>query len=147
MANDNEIKDYEQEGYLSLWLCNTESIDSLNKYLEIDYGNDEEDLGIDDVYTVDFEMGHDFNIKWYDEDYLEASHSGNMKGWDLLEGHSYIESIFPALRESCQDVMSDTYNSVIIIYDFKYDGSIKEVKNARYGFFKYIGAFEYSINR
>lgn len=137
--------DYEKDGYLSLWLCKTPSKDCLLQYLEIDYGDDEEELDIEDIYIVDFEMGHDFNIMWYDEDKLEISHKENMNGWNLLQGHSFIESILPALKENCKDVMDDIYNSVIILYDFKYDGHVKEVKNDSYGFFKYVGAFEYII--
>lgn len=146
MKTSNKIfVDYEKDGYLSLWLCNTLSKESLLRYLEIDYGDDDEDdLGIDDIYAVDFEMGRDFNIMWYDEDKLEISHQGNREGWDLLEGHSFIESILPSLKVNYQDVMNGTYNSVIIFYDFQYDGHIKEVKNDQYGFFKYIGSFEYS---
>ena len=147
-GNDMKTKifvDYEKDGYLALWLGNTLSKESLLRYLEIDYGEDnEDDLDIDDIYAVDFEMGRDFNIMWYDEDKLEFSHKGNMESWDLLEGHSFIESILPCLKKDYQDVMNGTYNSVIILYDFQYDGHIKEVKNDQYGFFKYIGSFEYS---
>lgn len=136
---------YEKDGYLSLWLCKTLSKDNLFRYLEIDYGDDEEDLDIDDIYIVDFKMGNDFDIMWYDEDKLEMSYKGDMMGWDLLEGHSFIDSVLPALKTEYQKVMDDIYNSVIIIYDFMYDGHIKEVKNNQYGYFKYIGSFEYII--
>ncbi len=147
MVNSNEMFfNYEKDGYLALWLCRTLSKDSLIQYLEIDYGeDDEEDLDLEDIYIVDFKMGRDFNIMWYDEDKLEFSHKGNMKGWDILKGHSFIESIFPALKESYHDVMNNIYNSVIILYDFKYDGHISEVQNNKYGFFKYIGSFKYIV--
>lgn len=137
---------YEKEGYLSLWLCKTLSKDKLFRYLEIDYGEDDEDLDIDDIYIADFKMGKDFNIMWYDEDKVEMSYKDGMKGWELLEGHSFIDSILPTLNEKYQNVMDDIYNSVIILYDFMYDGYIKEVNNDLYGFFKYIGTFEYDIN-
>lgn len=143
--NNKTFIDYEKDGYLSLWLCKTPSKDRLRQYLEIDYGDDEEELDIEDIYAVDFEMGHDFNIMWYDEDKLEISHQENNNGWNLLQGHSFIESILPALKENCKDAMNGIYNSVIILYDFKYDGHITEVENDSYGFFKYIGAFEYNI--
>lgn len=137
---------YEKEGYLLLWLCQTLSKERLLQYLEIDYGDDDEaDLDIEDIYTVDFKMDNDFNIMWYYEDKFEISYKGNMAGWNLLEGHSFIDSILPALKEGYQDVMSDNYNSTIIIYDLKYDRHIKETKNDEYGFFKYIGSFEYSV--
>lgn len=146
MKNSNKtFIDYEKDGYLALWLCKTESKDILHRYLEIDYGDDEEESDIEDAYIVDFEMGRDFNIMWYDEDKLEFSNNEDMNGWNLLQGHSFIESILPALKENCKDVMDEIYNSVIIFYDFKYDGCIKEVKNNNYGYFKYIGSFEYII--
>ncbi len=47
------------------------------------------------------------------------------------------------LKQKYQDVMSGIYNSVIILYDFKYDGNVNEVKNEQYGYFKFVGAFEY----
>ncbi len=83
MANGNVSQiDYEQKGYLSLWLCNTASKDILFQYVEVDYGDEDEDE-YEEEEKLDFQMGRDFNIAWYDEDFFEASHRGNMQGWDF----------------------------------------------------------------
>lgn len=142
MSNKNVIKiSYVKEGYLSLWLCNTQSENLLRRYVEKNY----EDEDGEEEDKIKFQLGRDFNIWRYDEDFFEASYKGNMKGWDLLGRHSYIESIIPALKESCQDVMDDTYNGIIIFYDFKYDGNVTEIENDQYGYFRFVGAFKYEI--
>ena len=127
---------YVEEDYLSLWLCKTESEEVLYQYVEKDYK-------VDDSEEIKFQLGRDFNIYWYDEDFFEASFRDSLKGWDLLEGHSYIESLLPILKEKYQDVINDTYNSVIIFYNFNYDGNVMEIKNDKYGYFRFVGAFKY----
>lgn len=137
MADKNGTRiSYVEEDYLSLWLCKTESEEVLYQYVEKDYK-------IDDCEEIKFQLGRDFNIYWYDEDFFEASFSDSRKGWDLLEGHSYIENLLPILKEKYQDVINDTYNGVIIFYNFKYDGNVMEIKNDKYGYFRFIGSFEY----
>ncbi|MDE6015609.1 MAG: immunity 22 family protein [Acetatifactor sp.] len=140
--NNESMTDYEKEGYLSIWLCNTASQDVLFQYLEIEYEDEDEDIEDD---SIEFEMGRDFNISWYDEDFFEASHKGDMRGWDLLKGHSRMENIMPLLEQGYQDVLNDTYNSVIIFYNFKYDGNVKEVNSNQYGYFKFLGSFEFNF--
>mgnify|MGYP006990195289 FL=1 len=41
--------------------------------------------------------------------------------------------------------MKENYNSTIIIYDLKYEGNVTEIKDEKYGYFKFIGTFKYSI--
>ena len=127
---------YVEEDYLSLWLCQTESEEILYQYVEKDYE-------VDDSEKIKFQLGRDFNIYWYDEDFFEASFSDNLKGWDLLKGHSYIDNLLPILKEKYPDVMNETYNSVIIFYNFKYDGNVMEIKNDKYGYFRFVGSFKY----
>lgn len=136
---------YKKDNYLSIWLCNTKSEDILYRYVEIDYEEDDDD---DDDFNehdeqICFQLGRDFNIFWYDEDFFEASFRDNVRGWDLLEGHSYMENIIPMLKENYQNLMNDAFNSVIIFYNFKYDGNVREVENEQYGHFRFVGAFEY----
>jgi len=136
MADKNNSKvSFVKEGYLSLWFCITESEEILFQYVEKDYNEDSEE--------IKFQLGRDFNISWYDEDFFEASFEENLRGWDLLEGHSYVESILSTLKEEYKDAINGDYNSVIIFYNFKYDGNVKETINEKYGYFKFVGAFKY----
>ncbi len=130
-------KYFDEDGYVSIWLCNTKSEEMLRQYVEIDYEDEEDEIG--------FQMGHDFNIWWYDEDFFEASHKKNAKGWDLLDGHSYMENIKCILKEKYSHLLDKEYNGIIIFYNFKYDGNIAEKENNQYGYFKFVGSFEYQM--
>lgn len=135
MNGENNLStSYEEEDYLSIWLCKTESEEILFKYAEKEY----EDSG-----ETKFQLGLDFNISWYDEDFFEASSGENVKSWNFIKGHSYVESILPLLKEKYQEVINNNYNGVIILYNFKYDGGVVEVKNEKYGNFKFVGTFKY----
>ena len=126
---------YRKDNYVSLWLCKVNSEQKLEEYVDLDYDKVEND-------EIPFELGCDFLISWYDEDFLEISYRPEDKGWDLLKEHSYMEELLPGLIERFQDEMDDKFNSVILIYNLDYDGNVKEVEN-QYGYFKFIGSFEY----
>ena len=129
---------YDEEGYLSLWLCKANSEQLLQDYVNIDYAKVEND-------EIPFQLGCDFNISWYDEDFIETAFEDNMVGWDLLKGHSYIDSIIPVLKKDYQELMEKKYNSTIIFYDMNYDGKVMETNNKNYGYFRFIGSFKYYI--
>ena len=126
---------YRKDNYASLWLCKVNSEQKLEEYVDLDYDKVEND-------EIPFELGCDFLISWYDEDFLEISYRPEDKGWDLLKEHSYMEDLLPGLIERFQDEMDDKFNSVILIYNLDYDGNVKEVEN-QYGYFKFIGSFKY----
>ena len=126
---------YRKDNYVSLWLCKVNSEQKLEEYVDLDYDRVEND-------EIPFELGCDFLISWYDEDFLEISYRPEDKGWDLLKEHSYMEDLLPGLIERFQDEMDDKFNSVILIYNLDYDGNVKEVEN-QYGYFKFIGSFKY----
>lgn len=126
---------YRKDNYASLWLCKVNSEQKLEEYVDLNYDKVEND-------EIPFELGCDFLISWYDEDFLEISYKPEDKGWDLLKEHSYMEDLRPGLIERFQDEMDDKFNSVILIYNLDYDGNVKEVEN-QYGYFKFIGSFKY----
>ena len=126
---------YRKDNYVSLWLCKVNSEQKLEEYVDLDYDKVEND-------EIPFELGCDFLISWYDEDFLVISYKPEDKGWDLLKEHSYMEDLLPGLIERFQDEMDDKFNSVILIYNLDYDGNVKEVEN-QYGYFKFIGSFKY----
>lgn len=136
MSKDVTRKTYVKEDYLSIWLCKTKSEEILYQYVEKDYNEEDDD-------KIKFQLGRDFNIFWYDEDYFEASFRNGHTGWDILEGHSYTENLIPLLEENYKDVVDQSYNSVIIFYNFNYDGNVIEVQNDQYGYFKFVGSFKY----
>ena len=126
---------YRKDNYVSLWLCKVNSEQKLEEYVDLDYDKVEND-------EIPFELGCDFLISWYDEDFLEISYRPEDNGWDLLKEHSYMEDLLPGLIERFQDEVDDKFNSVILIYNLDYDGNVKEVEN-QYGYFKFIGSFKY----
>jgi hypothetical protein len=131
---EEEGVSYDNDGYYSLFVGRRNPECDINEYLEIDYDEDEE---------VSFELGLDFGIDWYDEDFLflncldEPSKdiakvlTGEVRS-DVVEA---IEKMFP-------DGFPDAYDNMILIGHLKYEGETKDVVNPEFGAFKFIGCFE-----
>ncbi|WNF34865.1 immunity 22 family protein [Aeribacillus composti] len=91
-----------------------------------------------DLLPSEFEK--DFNIDYYNEDfrkvefYDEPSNDCRV----LLEGFSYDEEIIPKFIEFCGDCLNQEANSVLLLYNFQYNGNINEKHQ-----FRFLGAVQY----
>ncbi len=87
-------------------------------------------------------------MEYYDEDSIEVSYINNSNQLrTLLEGHSYCnEGFVDRFIEMHTENLKNFYNAIILIYDFKYDESVKEVHNDTFGYFRFMGSaiFNYS---
>ena len=125
---------YSNDKYMSVFLgvCKTDKL--LEKYMKKDY-----DV-LDDMY-IGFEMGVDFGINTYDEDFMVRVVNS--------EASNSIETIFKdavmfdlsELITQYPNGLEQEYNAVIIIGRMKYEGDIKEVHNKKFGYFKFFGVF------
>ena len=96
---------------------------------------------LEDDY-IGFEMGVDFGINTYDEDFAVMVLQKNMTTKiDELVRDAEIFDI-DALKRMYPDELDRSYNAIIILDRVIYDGPIKEVKNETFGYFKFLGVFD-----
>lgn len=122
----------EKEGFVSLFIGNSKSYKDLQNYILNSYTED------GDLLPSEFEK--DFNIDYYNEDFREVEFydepSDDLRV--LLEGFSYDEEIIPKFIELCGERLNQEVNSVILLYNFQYNGHVNE-KNQ----FRFLGTVQY----
>ncbi|MDR9797515.1 immunity 22 family protein [Aeribacillus pallidus] len=122
----------EKEGFVSLFIGNSKSYKDLQNYILNSYTED------GDLLPSEFEK--DFNIDYYNEDFREIEFydepSNDLRV--LLEGFSYDEEIIPKFIELCGERLNQEANSVILLYNFQYNGNVNE-KNQ----FRFLGTVQY----
>jgi len=116
----------EQEGYVSLWVGKFKSTKELQHYLLISYTED------GDAIPSEFEK--DFQIDWYDEDFMEAEYFDEEieELPKLLDGCSYDDAVIPNFIQTYGKSLSDSVNSMILLYNFqcapKEQSDLKHIK-------------------
>ncbi|QPA30749.1 immunity 22 family protein [Thermaerobacillus caldiproteolyticus] len=122
----------DKEGFVSLFIGSSKSYKDLQNYILNSYTED------GDLLPSEFEK--DFNIDYYNEDFREVEfydEPSNVLRF-LLEGFSYDEEIIPKFIELCGERLNQEANSVILLYDFQYNGNVNG-KNQ----FRFLGAVQY----
>ncbi|MGA8942187.1 MAG: immunity 22 family protein [Thermoactinomyces sp.] len=122
----------EREGFVSLFIGNSNSYEELQKYVS---GNCTEDGD-----TIPSQFEEDFGIDYYDDDFREiefySESSDDLR--ILLEGFSYDEKIVSEFIDICGDRLDRKVNSVILLYDFQYIGNIDRASQ-----FQFLGTVQY----
>lgn len=114
---------------VSIWLGKFQSNDFLERYLDIDYSEEHDDEYLASIFA------RQFKIEYYDEDFQEAYFSdASPIGWkELIEPISYSETFIDEIPDRFDDK-----NSVIALYNFHYQGDVKESAEVIF-----IGSFDY----
>lgn len=91
---------------------------------------------------IGFEMGVDFGINTYDEDFAIMILQKNLttKIDELVEDAEIFD--IDALKRLYPDGLDRPYNAIIVLDRVSYDGSIQEVQNETFGYFKFLGVFD-----
>ncbi|GAA0135150.1 immunity 22 family protein [Paenibacillus sp. YSY-4.3] len=126
----------EQERLVSLWVGNVQSSEELDRLLAVSY-SDEGDF-IPSIFAKHFEIDRYDDAVREAEYYDEASSVLNQ----LLEGFSYDDEIIPRFTNLVQEGLTDGFNAVVLLYNFKYTGEIFEA-NVQSNYFRFLGAVEY----
>ena len=127
-----KIKSYSMENYVSVWVGKCENMDLFNRYIEKNYNEDDEDSK--------FELGKDFGIQTYNEDftlvYYDEKSTTNLSTLLDVGAPEYVMDYF--IKEYGEE-LEEEYNCAVMFYDMKYDGICKKVHNEKYGEFWYLG--------
>lgn len=114
-------------------VCKSQEL--FEQYQEKDY-----DLLHDDY--IGFEMGIDFGVNTYDEDFAVMVFQKNLTAKvDELVKDAEIFDI-EALKRMYPNGLDRPYNAIIVLDRVIYNGSIKEVQNKTFGYFKFLGVFD-----
>lgn len=128
----------EKEGFVSLWIGNIDSQDSLDEYTELIYTEEGECLP--STFLADFNIDMDD----FDEDFIEkVCHKKNVKSLnELIAGCSYEDVVILRFTNVLGDGLLKGVNSAILLYNYEYDGNIKKTRNGEQSF-RYISTVQY----
>ncbi|MCH5138498.1 immunity 22 family protein [Clostridiaceae bacterium UIB06] len=128
----------EKEGYVSLWIGNIKSDRALSEYVELIYTDDGD--CVPSLFLQDFNI----DIDDFDEDFIERictdKQANSITG--LISGCSYEDVVIPKFEKLSSIVMPSRINAGILLYNFQYDGSIRDINKNGYEF-KFVGSVEY----
>ncbi|MCY9187579.1 immunity 22 family protein [Bacillus mojavensis] len=129
----------ERQNYVSLWIGSINDDESLSKYVELDYNEDEGDF-LPSQFLIDF----DIDIDDLDEDFIEkVAHEKACNNLpSLIGGCSYDSVILPRFENMVGTTIPEQINAAVLLYNFEYDGREKEINAKNYSF-KFIGAVSY----
>lgn len=126
---------YSNDEYLSVFVGVCKSQELFEQYWDKDYERlDNDEIG--------FEMGIDFGINTYDEDFavMVLKETSTDQIDELFEDAEIFD--LDELKRMFPNGLDQPYNTVIILDRIKYDGEIKEVANETFGYFKFLGVFK-----
>ena len=114
-------------------VCQSQKL--FEQYWEKDY----ELLGDD---YIGFEMGIDFGINTYDEDFAVMVLQKHLTSQidELVKDAETFD--IDAAKKMYSNGLDRPYNAIIILHRVIYDGPIKEVHNETFGYFKFLGVFD-----
>ncbi|MEN1936475.1 immunity 22 family protein [Paenibacillus sp. 102] len=125
------------KGMASLWLGTSQSLNQLQKYVDMEYTEDGD--------SIDSKFGVNFGFGYYDEYQIEIMFYEEPKIHieEMLQDFSYSEVIISRFKDFMKKVnVEDGMNSVIVLYDFQYDA--EKVKDTYEGLeFIFVGAVPY----
>ncbi len=126
----------ECSGQVSIWLGNFNDLSDLERYVQTKY--------TDDGDSINSKFETDFKIDYFDEDFREINvlEESQNSFSDILEDHSYYKSIIANYTDQYSDILDKHYNSIILLYDFKYTENVKEIEKENL-YIKFIGSIEY----
>lgn len=126
----------ECSGQVSIWLGNFKNFSDLEKYVQTRYTKDGD--------SIDAQFEKDFQIDYYDEDFREINllEAPQNSFANILQEHSYYKSIVTNYTKLYGDNLDMQYNSIILLYNFKYNSVVQEKKNSK-RYIRFIGSVEY----
>ena len=132
---------YGIKGYLSVWLGDCEREELFNKYIELQYTEDEDD----DTKSA-FLLGEDFGIAWYDDDFVLVNFLSE-KTDDLgqLLDCGAPDCVIEEYKKLIGSQLERKYNCCVMFYEMRYTGEMLKTVESKYGVFTFIGSIEADV--
>ncbi|NFG22865.1 hypothetical protein FDF11_06910 [Clostridium botulinum] len=111
-----------KENIVSLWLGNFTDVKKFEEFMEIKY--------TDAGNSIASKFKKNFRIQYYNIDFSETDwiEQGLKDFQELLQGFSSDYDIIPKFNEKYNDKLNKEYNSIVLLYDFQYDGICNHVE-------------------
>lgn len=125
-----------KQGFVSLWIGKTKSINDLNDFLEITYNEDGDYIA--SPFARVFKTGR------YDDDFRESKYYEHLLSDlnELLKGFTNYDIIMSRFENILENYPIGLSNAVILLYNFEY-GGIEKYYNDGVNSFTYFGTVEY----
>ncbi len=125
----------QKDGVVSIWTANTQwSDDELREITASKYSDDGDYLG--SAFT------NALSLDYIDDDFLEAETLAKTDSiTDALKGFSYDSKIINEISQKNIE-LSNAIDTIILIYNYEYDGKIKSCAVSNQNFF-FLGSFSY----
>ena len=134
-VEQSDISYSTDENLCSVFVGVCKSQELFEQYWGKDY-----DLLWDDC--IGFEMGIDFGINTYDEDFaVMVLQKGLTDQIDELVKDAEVFDV-DALKRMYPDGLDRQYNAIVVLDRMAYDGNVKEVDNGEFGYFRFLGVFD-----
>lgn len=124
-----------RENRCSVFAGVCKSRELFEQYWEKDYDRLWED-------DIGFEMGIDFGINTYDEDFavMVLQKDLTCRVEELVKDAETFD--IDALKRMYPNGLDRPYNAIIILHRMIYDGPVREVENETFGYYKFLGVFD-----
>ena len=118
----------ETENTVSIWVGNFASREELDTYIDLRYDDDGEIVSSKfyDAFQIDIDDIDDYLIEkeYYDSRFLNV--------YDHIIGASYADVIIDNLKKIEDALAISDSNSIILLYNYKYCGQVKEQHNIKF---------------
>lgn len=127
--------DHRKDGFVSIWVGSFKDAESLDSYVVQDFR----------ASPPISKFGNEFKIGRYDEDGREASFKGELQiaSIELFTGFSYFQSYRDQLSTALELLNNPMVNSVILIFDLKFEAAFISSVSQDDHQLSFLGAFKY----
>ena len=118
----------ETENTVSMWIGNFASREELDNYIDLRYDDDGEIVSSKfyDAFQIDIDDIDDYLIE---KEYCDSRFSNV---YDHIIGASYADVIIDNLKKIEDALAIPDSNSIILLYNYKYCGQVKEHPNIKF---------------
>ncbi len=109
----------EEEGIVSIWLGNFESMDALTSYAEARFRQDENGEAVQS-FTQDFFNG---DLWPFEPEVFDYELNDGASAEPTVVAEPLGEALAEALAEQYPQGLDQPYNAIIAVYDYRFEGS------------------------
>ena len=118
----------ETENTVSIWVGNFASREELDTYIDLRYDDDGEIVSpkFYDAFQIDIDDIDEYLIE---KEYLDSRF---LNVYEHLIGASYADVVIDNLKKIEDDFAIPRSNAIILLYNYKYCGQVKEQPNIKF---------------
>lgn len=113
----------QKDWYVSMWAGSAPSKKSLLDYVNFTYDDDGD--AVPSQFMLDFRMKHVWNEQTGESEFFKKSDSISNR----MTGFSYWEKVRESFRQLVGERLDEPCNCLLLLYNYKYSGKVREVTN------------------